>query len=120
MRLIDADKYIDEREECGWLDDIAVSEFNRITPTIEAISIDDFEKYDEEVIRQTVQLIWGKDTISQIVAMLTEIQVGIGEHINPSNHTDSYEDGWSEGAEWCIDYIQEKINNLKAESEDKE
>ena len=50
---------------------------------------------------------------ADLAAMLTEIQVGIGEHINPSNHTDSYEDGWSEGAEWCIDYIQQKINSLK-------
>ena len=50
---------------------------------------------------------------ADMVDMLTEIQVGIGEHINPSNHTDSYEDGWSEGAEWCIDYIQQKINSLK-------
>ena len=50
---------------------------------------------------------------ADLVAMLTELQVGIGENINPSNHTDSYEDGWSEGAEWCIDYIQEKIDKLK-------
>ena len=33
-RLIDADAYIDKHEECGWLDDIAVNEFNTITPTI--------------------------------------------------------------------------------------
>lgn len=33
-RLIDADAYIDKYEECGWLDDIAVDEFNVITPTI--------------------------------------------------------------------------------------
>lgn len=33
-RLIDADAYIDKQESCGWLDDIPVSEFNRITPTI--------------------------------------------------------------------------------------
>lgn len=33
-RLIDADAYIDKREDCGWLDDIPISEFNRITPTI--------------------------------------------------------------------------------------
>ena len=33
-RLIDADAYINKHEECGWLDDIAVNEFNTITPTI--------------------------------------------------------------------------------------
>ena len=33
-RLIDADAYIDKHEECGWLDDITVDEFNAITPTI--------------------------------------------------------------------------------------
>ena len=33
-RLIDADAYIDKHEECGWLDDIAVNEFNTIAPTI--------------------------------------------------------------------------------------
>ena len=33
-RLIDADAYIDKTAECGWLDDIPVDEFNRITPTI--------------------------------------------------------------------------------------
>lgn len=33
-RLIDADDYIDKHEEFGWLDDIAVNEFNAITPTI--------------------------------------------------------------------------------------
>ena len=33
-RLIDADAYIDKYEECGWLDDISVDEFNKITPTI--------------------------------------------------------------------------------------
>ena len=33
-RLIDADAYIDKYEECGWLDDIIVDEFNAITPTI--------------------------------------------------------------------------------------
>lgn len=33
-RLIDADAYIDKHEECGWLDDISVDEFNKITPTI--------------------------------------------------------------------------------------
>ena len=33
-RLIDADAYIDKHEECGWLDDISIDEFNTITPTI--------------------------------------------------------------------------------------
>lgn len=33
-RLIDADAYIDKYEECGWLDDITVDEFNANTPTI--------------------------------------------------------------------------------------
>ena len=33
-RLIDTDAYIDKHEECGWLDDITVDEFNAITPTI--------------------------------------------------------------------------------------
>lgn len=33
-RLIDADAYIESQEECGWLDDIPVDEFNEITPTI--------------------------------------------------------------------------------------
>ena len=33
-RLIDADAYIDKYENFGWLDDIAVNEFNAITPTI--------------------------------------------------------------------------------------
>lgn len=33
-RLIDADAYIDKHEECGWLDDITVDEFNAITPTV--------------------------------------------------------------------------------------
>ena len=33
-RLIDADAYIDKHEECGWLDDITVDEFNAITSTI--------------------------------------------------------------------------------------
>lgn len=33
-RLIDADAYIDKTAECGWLDDIPIDEFNRITPTI--------------------------------------------------------------------------------------
>lgn len=33
-RLIDADAYIDKTAECGWLDDIPVEEFNRITTTI--------------------------------------------------------------------------------------
>ena len=33
-RLIDADAYINKHEECGWLDDITVEEFNAITPTI--------------------------------------------------------------------------------------
>lgn len=56
-------------------------------------------------------------TKADMVAMMTEIQVEIGDHINPSNHTDSYEDGWSEGAEWCIDYIQEKINALRGEED---
>ena len=32
--MIDADAYIDKHEECGWLDDITVDEFNAITPTI--------------------------------------------------------------------------------------
>lgn len=50
---------------------------------------------------------------ADLKAILVELQLEIEEHINPSNHTDSYEDGWSEGAEWCIDYIQEKINSLK-------
>lgn len=50
---------------------------------------------------------------NDMVAMLTELMVDIGDHIMPSNHTDSYDDGWSEGAEWCVDYIQEKINALK-------
>ena len=33
-RLIDANAYIDKHEACGWLDGIAVDEFNTITPTI--------------------------------------------------------------------------------------
>lgn len=33
-RLIDADAFIDNYEECGWIDDIKVNEFNAITPTI--------------------------------------------------------------------------------------
>ena len=33
-RLIDADAYIDKHEECGWLDDIELNEFNTITPTV--------------------------------------------------------------------------------------
>ena len=33
-RLVDADAYIDKTAECGWLDDIPIDEFNRITPTI--------------------------------------------------------------------------------------
>ena len=33
-RLMDADAYINKHEECGWLDDITVDEFNKITPTI--------------------------------------------------------------------------------------
>lgn len=33
-RLIDADDYISKHEECGWLNDIAINEFNAITPTI--------------------------------------------------------------------------------------
>lgn len=33
-RLIDADAYINKTAECGWLDDISVDEFNRITQTI--------------------------------------------------------------------------------------
>lgn len=33
-RLIDVDAYIDKHEECGWLDDITVNKFNKITPTI--------------------------------------------------------------------------------------
>ena len=33
-RLIDADAYIAKHEECGWLDDITVDEFNTMTPTI--------------------------------------------------------------------------------------
>lgn len=33
-RLIDADAYINKTAECGWLDDIPIDEFNRITPTI--------------------------------------------------------------------------------------
>lgn len=69
---------------------------------------------------ELLELIPTMFTKADLVDILTEIQVGIGEHINPSNHTNSYEDGWSEGAEWCIDYIQEKVNALKAESEDEE
>ena len=33
-RLIDADVFIDNYAECGWIDDIKVNEFNAITPTI--------------------------------------------------------------------------------------
>ena len=50
---------------------------------------------------------------ADMVAMLTDVMVGIVDHIIPSNHTDSYDDGWSEGTEWCVDYIQEHINALK-------
>lgn len=52
-------------------------------------------------------------TKDDMVSTLTELMVGIVDHIMPSNHTDSYDDGWSEGAEWCVDYIQEHINTLK-------
>ena len=66
-------------------------------PTVEAIQKADYEARLK----------------ADMVAMLTELMVGIVDHIMPSNHTDSYDDGWSEGAEWCVDYIQEKIDKLK-------
>ena len=33
-RLIDADDYIDNNDEGGWLEYITIDEFNKITPTI--------------------------------------------------------------------------------------
>ena len=71
------------------------------------VAMDTMRKY------QQLQADYETRLKADMVAIFTELQVGIGEHINPSNHTDSYEDGWSEGAEWCIDYIQQKINSLK-------
>lgn len=99
MRLVDIDK---ARDEYRNLIDLTMSDTTLLqtlygvldnAPTVEAIPKDQYK--------------------AEMVALLTEIQVGIGEHINPSNHTDSYEDGWLEGAEWCIDYIQQKINSLR-------
>ena len=79
------------------------------------MTIDEFEEYAKSHNILTMTKDFYENRLkADMVAMLTEIQVGIGEHINPSNHTDSYEDGWSEGAEWCIDYIQQKINLLRS------
>ena len=49
MRLIDADKYIDIWEECGWLDDITVKEFNEMTPTIQAIPLEQVKQLREKI-----------------------------------------------------------------------
>lgn len=43
MRLIDADRYIEKQDECGWLEPITVTRFNEITPTVEAIPKADYE-----------------------------------------------------------------------------
>jgi len=41
-RLIDADAYIEKHEEYGWLDDITVDIFNKITPTIIPATSEDY------------------------------------------------------------------------------
>ena len=54
-------------------------------------------------------------TKADIEAMLTEIQAGIGENIKSWNHQQGWETEWSEGADWCIYYIQTYIDALKGE-----
>lgn len=55
MRLIDADKYIEEESEGAFLGDISIEKFNEITPTV------------------------GAYTKDQVAAMITELQLDISE-----------------------------------------
>ena len=47
---------------------------------------------------------------NKIITILSNIKNNLACHISPSKRTDSYEDGWNEGAAWAIDGIQEEID----------
>lgn len=78
---------------------------------------DDVKKFMDEIVDIDRANVYTED---EVVAMFTDLMVDISDHIKPSNHTDSYDDGWSEGAEWCVDYIQEKINALRGRENGKD
>lgn len=93
-RMIDAEKFLDKLLYMGYMDE---------------------QKSEvEEVANRMTEEAYTKD---EVIAMFTDVMVDIADHIKPSNHTDSYDDGWSEGAEWGVDYIQQKINALRGTNE---
>ena len=115
-RLIDADFILNKMEtteeqpitysECyAW--DFATALLNN-APTIEAIPKADYENRLK----------------ADMVAMLTEIRSEIEEEKQDTRHLhhDDLEnaESYNNGIDNCIDTIQQKINDLKAESEDKE
>ena len=107
MRLVNADKLLENQYR---IDDSAT------LSTRDVVNVEDIE--DAPTVEAIPKADYENRLKADMVAMLTELMVDMADHIKPSNHTESYEDGWSEGAEWCVDYIQQKINELKSESGD--
>lgn len=54
---------------------------------------------------------------ADMVAILTELQLEIEEHIENERYPSAYMEGHDDGCKECKDLIQRKINELKAESE---
>lgn len=53
---------------------------------------------------------------ADMIAMFTEIQASIRENINSYNHKMGWDTEWSDGADWCIDLIQARIDALEGKS----
>lgn len=87
MRLIDADKYIEEESEGTFLGDISIEKFNEITPTVEAYTKD------------------------EVIAMLTELQTEI--EITVKEEGGLINKKWANGLHYSEKIIQNKINALK-------
>jgi hypothetical protein len=103
-RLIDADKFLErvkkDREHesylHSWTADMVLERLdNWYAPTVEAIPKDQYETRLK----------------ADMATMLEEIQLEIEE-------LDPFGDEWSDSLDACNDIIQQKINALKAESEE--
>lgn len=95
MRLIDADKYIEEESEGTFLGDISIEKFNEITPTVEAYTKD------------------------EVIAMLTEIKDEIASNYLIDATTGVIISGIIPNfkAQELLDNINNKIDKLRENKE---
>ena len=98
MRLMDADKYIEEESEGTFLGDISIEKFNEITPTVEAIPKADYEARLK----------------ADMVAMLEELQLEIEEIVREEGGLINKK--WANGLQYSEKIIQKKINSLKEQT----